>query len=483
MHGVYVTLVVIYEIIKVVAIVHVLMDNRHPVKTMAWAMVIYFVPVVGLVLYLFFGLNTRREKLISQRSLDQLTRRSMLGFVDQTDMQVPERYKQMVELFVNENSSLPFKNNKVELFTNGYSFFLSLIADIGRARHHIHVDVYIFENDALGRLVRDVLIDKARQGVEVRVIYDDVGSWSTDSEFFEQMRDAGVEVSPFLPVRFPQFAGKVNYRNHRKIFVIDGEVGYVGGYNIATRYVKGRDGMSWRDTMVRLTGNGVYGIQCTFLIDWYFVDRTMISSRDYYPPLSSAPVKGSISQVVNSCISQVVNSSPSSPYPSIMHGYVRALIEAQRYVYIQTPYFMPTESVLVAMKTAAIGGVDVRLMVPRKGDAHVVAWASRTYLREIMEAGVKVYMYSGGFLHSKILVADDSMATCGSTNVDFRSFENNFESNVFFYDADTAVRFRKMFEVDITSSVLLNSLPPERLQVSFFSRLWESITRLLAPVM
>ena len=483
MHGVYVTLVVIYEIIKVVAIVHVLMDNRQPVKTMAWAMVIYFVPVAGLVLYLFFGLNTRREKLISQRSLDQLTRRSMLGFVDQTDMQVPERYKQMVELFVNENSSLPFKNNKVELFTNGYSFFLSLIADIGRARHHIHVDVYIFENDALGRLVRDVLIDKARQGVEVRVIYDDVGSWSTDSEFFEQMRDAGVEVSPFLPVRFPQFAGKVNYRNHRKIFVIDGEVGYVGGYNIATRYVKGRDGMSWRDTMVRLTGNGVYGIQCTFLIDWYFVDRTMISSRDYYPPLSSAPVKGSISQVVNSCISQVVNSSPSSPYPSIMHGYVRALIEAQRYVYIQTPYFMPTESVLVAMKTAAIGGVDVRLMVPRKGDAHVVAWASRTYLREIMEAGVKVYMYSGGFLHSKILVADDSMATCGSTNVDFRSFENNFESNVFFYDADTAVRFRKMFEVDITSSVLLNSLPPERLQVSFFARLWESITRLLAPVM
>ena len=483
MHGVYVTLVVIYEIIKVVAIVHVLMDNRHPVKTMAWAMVIYFVPVAGLVLYLFFGLNTRREKLISQRSLDQLTRRSMLGFVDQTDMQVPERYKQMVELFVNENSSLPFKNNKVELFTNGYSFFLSLIADIGRARHHIHVDVYIFENDALGRLVRDVLIDKARQGVEVRVIYDDVGSWSTDSEFFEQMRDAGVEVSPFLPVRFPQFAGKVNYRNHRKIFVIDGEVGYVGGYNIATRYVKGRDGMLWRDTMVRLTGNGVYGIQCTFLIDWYFVDRTMISSRDYYPPLSSAPAKGCISQVVNSCISQVVNSSPSSPYPSIMHGYVRALIEAQRYVYIQTPYFMPTESVLVAMKTAAIGGVDVRLMVPRKGDAHVVAWASRTYLREIMEAGVKVYMYSGGFLHSKILVADDSMATCGSTNVDFRSFENNFESNVFFYDADTAVRFRKMFEVDITSSVLLNSLPPERLQVSFFSRLWESITRLLAPVM
>ncbi|MGN1229184.1 MAG: cardiolipin synthase [Prevotella sp.] len=475
MHGLYIFFVVIYEIIKVVAIIHVLMDNRQPVKTMAWAMVIYFVPVAGLVLYLFFGINTRRDKLISQRSLDQLTRRSMLGFVDQNDLQVPERHKQMVELFVNDNSALPFNNNKVELFTNGYSFFLSLIADMGRARHHIHVDVYIFENDALGRLMRDVLIDKARQGVEVRVIYDDVGSWSTDNEFFEQMRDAGVEVSAFLPVRFPQFAGKVNYRNHRKLFVIDGEVGYVGGYNIATRYVKGRDGLAWRDTMVRLTGNGVYGIQSTFLIDWYFVDRTMISSRQYYPPVA-LPID-------TKCISQMVNGSPSSPYPSIMHGYVRALIEAQRYVYIQTPYFMPTESVLVAMKTAAIGGVDVRLMVPRKGDAHVVAWASRSFLREIMDAGVKVYMYKGGFLHSKILVTDDSMATCGSTNVDFRSFENNFESNVFFYDPDTAVRFRKMFEVDITSSVLLNDLTPEQLHTSFFARLWESVTRLLAPVM
>ena len=475
MHGLYIFFLVIYEIIKVVAILHVLMDNRQPVKTMAWAMVIYFVPIVGLVLYLFFGINTRREKLISQRSLDQLTRRSMLGFVDQDDMQVPERHKQMVELFINDNSSLPFNNNKVELFTNGHSFFLSLIADMGRARHHIHVDVYIFEDDALGRLVRDVLIDKARQGVEVRVIYDDVGSWSTDSEFFEQLRDAGIEVSAFLPVRFPQFAGKVNYRNHRKLFVIDGEIAYVGGYNIASRYVKGRGGLSWRDTMVRITGNGVYGIQRTFLIDWYFVDRTMISSRDYYPPMSSSVVSG--------CISQMVNSSPASPYPSIMQGYLRALIEAQRYVYIQTPYFMPTESVLVAMKTAAIGGVDVRLMVPRKGDAHVVAWASRTYLREIIEAGVKVYMYNGGFLHSKILVTDDSMATCGSTNVDFRSFENNFESNVFFYDADTAVRFRKMFEVDINSSVLLNDLTPEQLHTSFLSRLWESITRLLAPVM
>ena len=475
MHGIYITLVVIYEIIKVAAILHVIMDNRQPVKTMAWALVIYFVPIAGIVLYIFFGINTRREKLISQRSLDQLTKRTMLGFVEQSDLVVPQQHQKMIEFFINDNSALPFKNNNVDIFTTGYDFFLSLIADIGKARHHIHIDIYIFENDALGRLVRDVLIDKAREGVEVRVIYDDVGSWSTDNEFFEVMRDAGVEVSPFLPVRFPQFARKVNYRNHRKIFVIDGETGYVGGFNIANRYVKGRDGQPWRDTMVRITGSGVYGIQRAFLIDWYFVDRTMISSRRYYPPVQP--------ELVNNCMVQMVNSGPISPYPSIMQGYVRALMEAHHYIYIQTPYFMPTEAVLVAMKTAAVGGVDVRLMVPRRGDAYFVAWASRTYLREIMEAGVKVYMYNGGYLHSKMLVVDDAMATCGSTNVDFRSFENNFESNVFFYDTSVARRFRTMFENDVSSCILLNDLTKEQLHSTFFSRLWESVTRLLAPVM
>ena len=451
------------------------MDNRQPVKTMAWALVIYFVPIAGIVLYIFFGINTRREKLISQRSLDQLTKRTMLGFVEQSDLVVPQQHQKMIEFFINDNSALPFKNNNVDIFTTGHDFFLSLISDMGKARHHIHIDIYIFENDALGRLVRDVLIDKAREGVEVRVIYDDVGSWSTDNEFFEVMRDAGVEVSPFLPVRFPQFARKVNYRNHRKIFVIDGETGYVGGFNIANRYVKGRDGQPWRDTMVRITGSGVYGIQRAFLIDWYFVDRTMISSRRYYPP---APP-----ELVNNCMVQMVNSGPISPYPSIMQGYVRALMEAHHYIYIQTPYFMPTEAVLVAMKTAAVGGVDVRLMVPRRGDAYFVAWASRTYLREIMEAGVKVYMYNGGYLHSKMLVVDDAMATCGSTNVDFRSFENNFESNVFFYDVSVARRFRTMFENDVSSCILLNDLTKEQLHSTFFSRLWESVTRLLAPVM
>lgn len=475
MHELYITLVVIYEIVKVVAILHVLMDNRQPVTTMAWAMVIYFVPVAGILLYLFFGINTRRERMISKRSMDELTRRSLLNFVGLQNLHIPPQCQKLVELFVNDSSAMPFKNNHVDIFTCGSSFFLKLIADIGGARHHVHVNVYIFEDDALGRLLRDVLIDKAREGVEVRVIYDDVGSWSSGTEFFETMRDAGIEVVPFMPVRFPRFTGKVNYRNHRKLFVIDGKVGYVGGYNIAERYVRGRGGQPWRDTMVRVVGSGVYGIQRSFLIDWYFVDRTQISSRQYYPPVDES--------LVNDCLSQVVNSGPIAPYPVIMLGYVRAMMAARRYIYIQTPYFMPTESVLMALKTAAVSGVDVRVMVPRRGDAYMVAWASRSYLREIMASGVKVYMYNGGFLHSKLMVVDDSMATCGSTNIDFRSFENNFETNIFFYDSSTAVRLRRVFETDIGASILLNNLPAKKQHASLFVRLWESLTRLLAPVM
>ena len=477
MHGLHIILVVIYEIIKVVAIIHVLIDNRQPVKTMAWAMVIYFVPVVGLVLYLFFGINTRRDKLISQRSLDQLTRRSMLGFVDQNDMQVPERYKQMVELFVNDNLALPFNNNKVELFTNGYTFFLSLIADMGRARHHIHMDVYIFEDDALGRLIRDVLIDKARQGVEVRVIYDDVGSWSTNNEFFEQVRDGGVEVSAFLPVRFPQFARKVNYRNHRKLCVVDGRVGFIGGMNIADRYVRGQHGQPWRDTHTMVRGGAVYAIQRAFLVDWYFVDRTLVTDRRYYPVLDGA--------VSNDCLAQVVTSSPIARWPDIMQGYVRILLEAQEYVYMESPYFLPTDDVLLAMCTASLSGVDVRLMIPRQPDSRIVKWAMQSYLSEILEAGVKVYMYDGGFNHSKILVADDIVSTCGSTNVDFRSFENNFESNIFFYQREMALRMKALFVADMEQCTVMEAADSgARGGIGrFLLRLWESLVRLLSPLL
>ena len=279
----------VYQVIVILTIIHVVMDNRQPVKTMAWALVIYFVPVVGIVLYLFFGVNTRRERMVSRRSMDQLTKRSMLSFVEQQDLQLPEAYKPIIDLFVNESFSLPFNNNKVETLCSGYEFFPTLLRDMASARQHIHIDIYIFEDDALGRLVADALIAKARQGVEVRIVYDDVGCWSVKNRFFERMREAGIEVVPFLPVRFPSFTSKVNYRNHRKLIIIDGRVGYIGGMNIALRYVKGTGQQPWRDTMVRIEGGGVYSLQRTFLIDWYFVDGSLLSERKYYPPITHHP--------------------------------------------------------------------------------------------------------------------------------------------------------------------------------------------------
>ena len=438
---------IVWQVIAIVAVIHVIMDNRQPAKTMAWALVIWFVPVVGLVFYLFFGINTRKERHVSERSMTFLTKRSMLEFAEQHNLRLPERQKPLIDLFVNQNLALPFKDNEVEIYTDGYAFFPALLAAIHEAKSHIHLDMYIFVDDALGYLVSDALIAKSREGVEVRVIYDDVGCWNVSHRFFERMREEGIEVASFMPVRFPSFTSKVNYRNHRKIIVIDGRVGFIGGMNIALRYVKGSEGHAWRDTMLRVKGGAVAALQRAFLVDWYFVDRTLLVT----------------------------------PYPEIMQGYVRIIMGARRYLYIETPYFLPNESVLFALKTIAMAGVDVRVLCPRYSDAKFVEWASRSYLREVAEAGVKVSLYEAGFLHSKLMVCDDAVATCGSTNLDFRSFENNFEANIFFYDEAVALRMKQLFMEDLGQAVPLEKAS-ERMRNGFFVRLWESVTRMLSPL-
>ena len=456
-------------VVAAVAIIHVLMDNRQPAKTMAWVLVIAFVPVVGVIFYLFFGINHRKERIISQSQMDELTKRSMLSFVEQHDFHVPERQKPLVDLFVNQNLALPFKDNQIDIMTDGYAFFPELLRNIAEASHHIHINMYIFEDDALGRLVADALMDKARQGVKVRVIYDDVGCWRVNSRFFEHLREAGVEVVPFLPVRFPSFTSKVNYRNHRKIIVIDGRIGYIGGMNFARRYVS----QKWRDTMFRLQGGVVYALQRAFLVDWYFVDHTLITDRIYYPTSQISSKSG---------VAQIVTSGPLARYPEIMQGYVRIILAARRYIFIETPYFLPNEPILFALKTAALAGVDVRVMCPMSSDAHFIDWASRSYLREIYEAGARVYLYEPGFLHSKLLISDDSLVSCGSVNVDFRSLENNFEANVFVYDEGTALRLKKVYLDDQSHAILLGDVP-NRLHPKFYARLWESFTRLVSPLL
>ena len=467
-------LLVIYLAITIGGIVAVLMDNKQPEKTMAWILVLCFMPIVGIIFYLFFGQNTRKEKVISERSMDLLMKRSMLEFAEQENLHIPRRNRPLMKLFTNQNWALPFKDNEVSIFTDGYEFVSTLLYNIGQAQDHIHLDTYIIEDDPLGNLVADVLIDKARQGVEVRLLYDDVGCWWVKDRFFKRMKAAGIQVYAFMPVRFPAFTGKVNYRNHRKLCVIDGKVGFIGGMNIALRYVKGTARQTWRDTHLCIRGGAVYAIQRAFLVDWYFVSRTLVTDRRYYPPVDKT--------IDNNCLTQIVTSSPVSPWPDIMQGYVRVLLQAHRYVYMESPYFLPTEPVLFAMRTAALAGVDVRLIVPRHGDAKLVEWASRSYLMEVIEAGVKVYLYEPGFNHSKILVSDDNLSSCGSTNIDFRSFENNFEANAFFFNEGMALRLKKVFLTDQAQSTLVDDVS-YFIKRPFLQRLLESLVRLLSPLL
>ncbi len=277
-----------------------------------------------------------------------------------------------------------------------------------------------------------------------------------------------------MPVKFPAFTSKVNYRNHRKLIIIDGQWGIIGGMNIATRYVRGTGEQPWRDTQLLIHGQAVYGLQRAFLVDWYFEDQTLISNRRYYP--EPAP------SLSNDCQAQVVTSSPVSPNPSIMQGYVSILLNARKYVYMESPYFLPTEQIMFAMRTAAEAGVDVRLMIPMTGDSKIVWWASLSYVQQTLEAGVKVYLYKAGFNHSKLLVSDDEVCSCGSCNVDFRSFEHDFECNIFFYDRAMALRMKQVFLDDEGQCQLLTDAEPFT-SSTFWYRLWWSVLRLLSPLL
>lgn len=462
---------VLYFVIIIGTIVIVILDNRNPVKTMAWVLVLFFLPLVGLVFYFFFGRSTRKEKLISKKGYTRLIKRPMEEYQAQKSFRVPEDQHQLMRFFRKINNALPFEGNKAEVFTDGLSMLHSLIKEIGKAKHHIHLQFYIFEDDAAGRLVRDLLMDKARQGVEIRLLYDDVGCWRVPHAFYEEMRGAGIEVRSFLKVRFPLFTSKVNYRNHRKIVVIDGRVAFTGGMNIALRYMKGFSWGVWRDTHIRIEGKAVYGLQTAFLSDWYVVDRTLITSARYFPEMGAC----------GDALIQIVTSDPIGEWRDIMQGLLIAISSSRKYFYIQTPYLLPTEPILWALKTAALGGVDVRIMIPARADTWLTHLGSLSYLDDMMRAGIKIYLYQKGFLHSKLMVSDDTLSTVGSTNVDFRSFEHNFEVNAFMYDPLSALALKEIFLQDQKDATLLQR--KTWMKRPWYQKAQESIVRLLAPLL
>lgn len=461
----------VYLAVILFTIVIVLLDNRNPVKTMAWVLVLVFLPVVGLAFYFFFGRNTRKERLISKKGFSRLSKRPMAEYQVQEALGDFTGRNQLIPFFHRVSNALPFEGNDVQVFTDGYSMYQELFRRIAKAKHHIHLEFYIFENDAVGRLLRDLLIDKAREGVSVRLLYDDVGCWDVNPMFYDEMLCEGIEVRSFLKVRFPQFTSKVNYRNHRKLAIIDGKVGFIGGMNIALRYLKGVPWGVWRDTHICLKGKAVYGIQTAFLTDWFAVDRTLLTSAQYFPKMDS----------VGTSVAQIVTSDPVGEWHDIMLGLVKAISCAQRYIYVETPYFLPTEQVMAAFQTAALSGVDVRLMIPKKADAFITHKGTMSYLDELMKSGVKVYFYRAGFLHSKLWVADDEWASVGSTNLDFRSFEHNFEANAFFYDEKTVCTLKEIFLEDMKKCMTLSQKIWDKR--SFKNKIVESVVRLLAPLL
>jgi cardiolipin synthase len=463
---------VFYLIFIIGTIIVIVLDNRNPVHTIAWILVLLFLPFVGLVLYFFFGRNFFREHLITKKSFNELLRKPEAEYLAQPAA-TPEyiEYRSLVNFYKLTERAYPFDGNRTEIYTDGYSMLKSLIRELMNAKQYIHIEYYIIDDDPVGRLIRDVLIDKARAGVEVRLIYDDVGCWKVPHRFFETMLEAGIEVRSFLRVRFPLFTSRVNYRNHRKVVVIDGQKGFVGGMNLAVRYLRGEKNDGWRDTHILVEGKAVHGLQTSFLLDWYFVDRSLLTDSKYFTPIG----------IVGSSTIQIVSSSPVGRWREILLGLTKAILGAKKYFYIQTPYFLPTDTLLSAMQTAALSGVDVRLMLPAHGDNWLTQLAGFSYLRFVLEAGVKVYFYQEGFLHSKLMVSDDLLTTVGSTNVDFRSFQHNFEINAFIYDKDTALESRNIFMNDQHHSVqiTLNAW----MKRSNFHHAAESLARLVSPLL
>jgi len=424
-----------YWITLVGVVMVVILDNRNPLKTISWVLVLILLPYVGLFLYIFLGQRYRKVKIISRKSIRSIENNPSNLYEELDPLSYPPQCIGLIQLLRQNNAQPVFSGNQVRLLTDGREQFDVLFEDIRKAKKHIHLEYYIIDSCKIGYELQSLLIQKAQEGIEVRVIYDDLGSWHTKQKFFREMRDAGVQVFPFLKVLIPWLSPKTNYRNHRKIVVIDGEIGYTGGFNFADRYMDGGNFDYWRDSQVRIEGKGVYGLQTAFLIDWFFISRDLITSKSYFPDV---PVKGH-------CLVQSATSSIDTDWENILQGIFKILTTAQSYVYLQTPYFLPSESLLTAMQTAALSGVDVRLMVPENSDTKVALKGMHSYFTEILEAGVKIYVYQKGFLHAKTVVSDDIVSSVGSTNLDYRSFELDFEVNAFVYDQAFAQGMRSVF--------------------------------------
>ncbi|MGQ1908856.1 cardiolipin synthase [Marinifilum sp. RC60d5] len=471
---------VLYVLMIIATVVIVILENRSPLKTISWILVLSFLPVFGFIVYLVFGQSFRKRKMFGHKELGDLKWLQVMSH-DQKLRLEKNRFlknerihekKNIMTLLLNNSKALLSGYNKVQILNDGKETFSSIFKALKRAKDHIHLEYYIIEDGELASELLDILIAKAIEGVEVRVIYDDVGSWKLSKKYVQDLEKAGVKVQAFLPVRFPVLTSRVNYRNHRKIIVIDGSTAFVGGLNFADRYIKGLPGIGiWRDTHLKVSGEAASSLQIVFLIDWYFV-RQEVLLNDKYLPYKKAKEK---------CLLQITASGADSDWASILQAYFSAITSAKQNVYISSPYFMPNSSILMALKTSAMSGVDVRVLIPNKSDSFMTYWSTLSYIDELLEAGVRIYFYKNGFNHSKIMTVDGIMSTVGTANMDVRSFEQNFEVNALVYDEEITMQLRERFLQDLTLSEEIK-LEQWR-QRNKLQKLKESIARLFTPLL
>ena len=468
---------ILYGITAVAIIGVVVSENRNPVKTLAWITVLVLLPAVGIILYIFFGRSLRHVRMISRKKRLKLTNRDDIKHLMRARHVV--RYddaksdrQQMINLVNSVQGSPYLANNEVEIFTNGNDKFNALKRDILAAKQYIHIQYYIIENDKIGNEIADLLKQKVAEGVKVRVLYDHVGSFHFNMSYFKKLRKAGVDVYPFMQITFPEFANRINWRNHRKIVVIDGKVGYIGGMNIADRYIDGGNMGKWRDTHLRVVGDVVAALQVSFAIDWNFMKRELLE----VPIATVEP-----DSIKNPIGMQLVTGGPMSQWVNMAFVFQKAIDSARKYVYIQTPYFLPSDSLLKSLQVAALSKVDVRLMIPRKPDSFLPRYASYSYVKQCLDAGIKIYFYEPGMLHAKVVAIDDDFVTTGSTNFDFRSFEHNFESNVLIYSKEFNQRMRDVMLADMQECSRINLRSWRKRPL--WQKSLESIVRLFGPLL
>ncbi len=475
---------VLYLLIVFGVCIIILVNTETPSKALGYILLVISFPVLGIIIYLSVGLNHRKKELyrkkleIDNHEFPKLEYRAA-ALSNETLLRNKEKIGDFFQLAsFSRNKSFTSDNNNATLLINGEKKFPDLIESLRNAKHHIHIQYYIYENDEIGNQLAEVLIEKAKQGVEVRFIYDDFGSSRIRKNIVKQLREAGVEAYPFYKVHLILLANRMNYRNHRKIVVVDGIVGYVGGINVADNYVnssKDKEKLFWRDSHLKIVGISVINLQFTFLTDWNFcANQKLPFSNDYFPMENKANTYG------NHLI-QIVTSGPDSKYPKIKYTLIQAILTAKHEVCITSPYFIPDKSFLDATTIAALSGVSVKLLVPKKSDSFVVNTTTQSYFQELMDAGVEIYTYNKGFVHAKTMVCDEKVAIVGTANLDNRSFDLNFEINAIVFDEQIATELKETFEKDLTSSSKVN--PEEWAKRPWYMKLLEKVLHLFSSLM